>query len=49
MNKDIENEIVRVIRKYFEYDDRGNPNDEYDPDFSATDAIDAIHDIIGKI
>ena len=45
---DIE-QIKNVLRKYFEYDDNGNPNEEYDPSFSANDAIDEIHQIVGKI
>lgn len=45
---DIE-QIKNVLRKYFEYDDNGNPNEEYDPNFSATDAIEEIHQIAGKI
>lgn len=45
---DIE-QIKNVLRKYFEYDDNGNPNEEYDPNFSAIDAIEKIHQIIGKI
>ena len=45
---DIE-QIKNVLRKYFEYDDNGNPNEEYDPNFSANDAIEEIHQIAGKI
>ena len=45
---DIE-QIKNVLRKYFEYDDNGNPNEEYDPNFSANDAIDEIHQIVEKI
>ena len=42
-------EIRKVLRKYFEYDDNGNPNKEYDPNFSANDAVDEIYQIVGKI
>lgn len=42
-------QIKNVLRKYFEYDDQGNPNDAYDPDFAPQDAIDEIHNIVGKI
>lgn len=50
MNPDeIKNAITIVLRKYFEYDDNGNPNELYDPMFSSTDAIDEIHAIVGKI
>ena len=44
----IEN-IKTVLRKYFEYDDNGNPNEEYDPHFECSEAIDEIHDIVGDI
>ena len=36
-------EIKKVLRKYFE------GNEEYDPDFSAQDAIDEIQDIVGDL
>ncbi len=42
-------EIRNVLRRYFETDDNGKDNPEYDPDFSAQDAIDEIHDIVGSI
>jgi hypothetical protein len=45
---DIE-KIKNVLRKYFEYDDHGNPNEEYDPDMYPQDALDEIHEIVGKI
>ena len=41
--------IANVLRKYFQYDDCGEPNDEYDPDFAPQDALDEIHEIIGDI
>ena len=41
--------IKNILRKYFEYDDDGDPNDDYDPNFSANDAVDEIHQIVGKI
>ena len=41
--------IANVLRKYFQYDDCGEPNDEYDPDFTPQDALDEIHEIIGRI
>ena len=37
----VEDQIRAVLRKYFE------GNDEYDPDFSAQDAIDEISAIVG--
>lgn len=41
--------IKAVLRKYFEVDDSGVDNAEYDPNFSAQDAIDEIHEIVGNI
>lgn len=41
--------IAKVLRKYFRYDDNGTPTDEYDPSYSATGALNDIHDIIGDI
>ena len=49
METKMKNQIVAVLRRYFEYDDKGNPNAEYDPNYSAEDAIDDIHGIVGKI
>ena len=42
-------QIVDVLRKYFQYNDHGEPNDEYDPNFTPQDALDEIHEIIGDI
>lgn len=43
-------EAVRdVLRRYFEEDDRGRHNKQYDPYYSAQDAIDDIHYAIGDI
>ena len=41
--------IKRVLRRYFECDDNGNPNPEYDSYFTAQAALDEIHDIVGDI
>lgn len=30
-------------------DDCGDPNEEYDSDYTAQDAIDDIHEIVGEI
>ena len=43
--QDIE-KIRNVLRTYFMYDDDGNPNEEYDPDFGAAEALDEIHAIV---
>lgn len=41
--------IIGVLKKYFECDDNGNQNPEFDDCFTAQAAIDEIHDIIGDI
>ena len=41
--------IKNVLRRYFDYDDNGNPTKEFDENFTAQDAIDEIHDIVGDI
>ena len=46
------NEIERiknVLRRYFEADERGNVSKKYIDYFSAADAIDEIHEIVGDI
>ena len=45
----LKKQIADVLRKYFQYNDRGEPNDEYDPNFTPQDALDEIHEIIGNI
>ena len=45
----LKKQIANVLRKYFQYNDRGEPNDEYDPNFTPQDALDEIHEIIGSI
>ena len=42
-------QIKGVLRRYFECDDSGSPNKEYDETYSAQDAIDEIHKIVGDI
>lgn len=49
MDSIIKSKIADVLRKYFMYDDDGNPNEAYSPDLSAEDALDEIHEIIGSI
>ena len=41
-------EIRAVLRKYFEKRSNGEPSKEYDPNFSAQDAIDEIAEIVGN-
>ena len=46
------NEIERiknVLRRYFEVDDNGEVSKTYDEYFTASDAIDEIHEIVGDI
>ena len=38
-----------MLRRYFEADDDGNPNEEYDPGFSAQDALDEIKELVGGL
>lgn len=45
----IKSQVADVLRKYFICDDNYNHNEAYDENFSAEDAIDAIHKIIGSI
>ena len=40
--------IREVLRKYFEKRSNGEPSKEYDPNFSAQDAIDEIAEIVGN-
>lgn len=42
-------QIKEVLRRYFECDDSGNPNPDFDDCMSAQDAIDEIHSIVGDI
>ena len=41
--------IIGVLKKYFERDDNGDINPEFDDCYSAQNAIDDIHDIVGDI
>lgn len=47
--KSLSEQIKQILRKYFEVDDHGQPNEDYDDTYSAQDAIDDIHDIVGDI
>ena len=42
-------DIKIILRKYFECDDSGHKNKDYDETYSAQDCIDDIHNIVGKI
>lgn len=41
--------IKAVLRRYFEVNDDGDDNPEYDENFTSQLAIDEIHDIVGTI
>jgi hypothetical protein len=45
----LKNKIKDVLRRYFETDDDGEPNKEFDDGYTAQQAIDDIHDIVGDI
>lgn len=47
--KTIEEQIKAVLRRYFEMNDKGDANPEHDERFTASDAIDNIHSIVGDI
>ena len=46
---DFAEEIRHLLRRYFECDDNGDKNAEYDPDYSAQDCIDDIRELVGNI
>ena len=45
----VEDKIRAILRRYFECNDNGDTNPEFDEYFSAEEAIDEIHNIIGEI
>ena len=47
--KTVEEQIKAVLRRYFEVNDNGDTNPEHDERFTASDAIDNIHSIVGDI
>ena len=52
MNKIEMNEIERiknVLRRYFDTDDNGEVSKTFDEYFTASEAIDEIHEIVGNI
>lgn len=42
-------DVKETLRRYYRFDDKGRPNKGYDEAFSAQDAVDEIHDIVGDI
>ncbi len=45
----LKNKIRAVLKRYFEADDNGDDNSEYDPNFEPQAAIDEIREIVGGI
>lgn len=45
----LKNRVKAILRRYFECDDDGNKNAQYDPNFSASDAIDEIKEAVGGL
>lgn len=45
----LKSRIKKVLRRYFECDDNGDRNKEYDGTYGAQEAIDDIHEIVGGI
>ena len=45
----LKNGIKQILLKYFECDDNGDPSPTHDEYYTAQDAIDDIHDLIGDI
>lgn len=45
----LKNKIKAVLRRYLPTDDNGNPNPEFDDNFTSEQAIDEIYDIVGGI
>ena len=41
--------LRQLLRRYFECNDNGNPNSEHDPDYTAQDFVDDVHDLVGNI
>lgn len=48
-DKALREKIKAVLRRYFDCNDDGTCNPEYDEDFTASDAMNAIHEIVGDI
>ena len=45
----LKNGIKQILLKYFECDDNGDRSPFYNSGYTAQDAIDDIHDLIGYI
>lgn len=46
---DFAEEIRHLLRRYFEVNDNGDPNPEYDSYYTAENFVDDVHDLIGNI
>jgi len=44
----LKSRIQKVFRRYFECNDNGDYNKEFDDCYTAQEALDDIHDIIGE-
>ena len=49
MNKNKIERIKNVLRRYFDTDDNGEVSKTFDEYFTASEAIDEIHEIVGNI
>ena len=45
----LKNGIKQILLRYFESDDNGDRSPFYNPDYTAQDVVDDIHDLIGDI
>lgn len=45
----LKNGIKQILLRYFKSDDNGDQSPFYDPDNTAQNAVDDIHDLIGDI
>lgn len=45
----LKNKIKRILRRYFDVNDNGDPNPEFDEYYTAQNALDDIHGIVGDI
>lgn len=47
--KTLKEGIQKILLKYFDTNDAGEVSPLYDEDYSAQEAIDDIHDLVGEI
>ena len=45
----LKNGIKKILLRYCAWDDNGDPSPTHDEDFTAEEAIDEIHQLIGDI